>query len=292
VHHASFSCFEESFVKNIIASIVAAAGIASMASAQITQMDVETSLDGVSWSGGNRAVNPGTTVQFRYKVSFNANGTTASPTGFASLTFQPTVSNWGTDTLNAFATSGNNTNGGAVTEASGNFGRIIPFASTGATTSDPYRGHVQTASGTQFLRIARTTITNWVGQGLTSGTSAANNFNGAGGLACVQKGFSLVTATDPAFNPAIANVVLAKFSLTLSNDGAARTLVISAPTEGMSRNATTGAREASWFSSNTDNFGSIKAAVSVADASLTVVPAPGALALLGMGGLMAARRRR
>ena len=70
-------------MKNIIASIVAAAGIASMASAQITQMDVETSLDGVSWSGGNRAVNPGTTVQFRYKVSFNANGTTATPTGFA-----------------------------------------------------------------------------------------------------------------------------------------------------------------------------------------------------------------
>lgn len=279
-------------MKNIIASIVAAAGIASMASAQITQMDVETSLDGVNWASGNRAVNPGTTVQFRYKVSFNANGTTVTPTGFASLTFQPTVSNWGTDTLGAFATSGNNTNGGAVTEASGQFGRIIPFASTGATTSDPYRGHVQTVSGTQFLRIARTTITNWVGQGLTSGTSAANNFNGAGGLACVQKSFSLVTATDPAFNPAIANVVLAKFSLTLSNDGAARTLVISAPTDGMSRNATTGAREASWFSSNTDNFGSIKAAVSVADASLTVVPAPGALALLGMGGLLAARRRR
>lgn len=279
-------------MKNIIASIVAAAGIASMASAQITQMDVETSLDGVSWSGGNRAVNPGTTVQFRYKVSFNANGTTATPTGFAALTFQPTVSNWGTDTLNAFAVSGNNTNGGAVTEASGQFGRIIPFAASGATTSDPYRGHVQTVSGTQFLRIARTTITNWVGQGLTSGTSAANNFNGAGGLVTVQKGFSLVTATDPAFNPAIANVVLAKFSLTLSNDGAARTLVISAPTEGMSRNSTTGAREASWFASNTDNFGSIKAAVSVADASLTVVPAPGALALLGMGGLLAARRRR
>lgn len=281
-------------MKNIIASIVAAAGIASMASAQITQMDVETSLDGVNWAGGNRSVNPGTTVQFRYKVSFNLNGTTAVPTGFASLTFQPTVSNWGgTDTLNAFATSGNNTNGGAVTEASGQFGRIIPFASTGATTSDPYRGHTQTVSGTNFLRIARTTITNWVGQGLTTGTSAANNFNGAGGLACVQKAFSLVVAgTDPAFNPAISNVVLAKFSLTLGADAAARVLTLSAPTDGMSRNTTTGAREASWFSSNSDNFGGIKGAVQVADATLTIVPAPGAMALLGMGGLVALRRRR
>jgi MYXO-CTERM domain-containing protein len=278
-------------VKNIIASIVAAAGIASMATAQTTQMDVQTSLDGVNWEGGARTVTPGTTVQFRYRVSFVAGGSTAVPTGFASLTFQPTVSNWGTDTLSAFATSGNNTNGGAVTEASGQFGRIIPFASTGATTSDPYRGHVQSVSGTQYLRIARTTITNWVGQGLTSGTSAANNFNGAGGLACVQKAFSLVGSADPAFNPAITNVVIAKFSLTLSNDTTARTLVISAPTEGMSRNATTGAREASWFSSNTDNFGSIKGAVSVAEASL-VVPAPGALALMGMGGLLVARRRR
>jgi uncharacterized protein (TIGR03382 family) len=281
-------------VKNIIASIVAAAGIASMANAQITQMDVQTSLDGVNWAGGNRNVNPGTTVQFRYKVSFNLNGTTATPTGFASLTFQPTVSNWGgTDTLNAFATSGNNTNGGAVTEASGQFGRIIPFASTGATTSDPYRGHTQTVSGTNFLRIARTTITNWVGQGLTSGTSAANNFNGAGGLACVQKAFSLVVpGTDPAFNSAISNVVIAKFSMTLGGDAAARVLTVSAPTDGMSRNTTTGAREASWFTSNSDNFGALKGTVQVADATLTIVPAPGAMALLGMGGLVALRRRR
>lgn len=280
-------------MKNIIATVVAAAGLATIANAQISRLSIETSLDGVSWSSGVRNVNPGATVQFRYSMSFDANGTTATPTGFSSLTFQPTVSNWtGADTLAAFATIGNNTNGGTVTEASGQYGRISPFGSTGPTSTDPYRGHTQANSGVNYLRIARTTITNWVGAGLTTGTTAANNFNGAGGLACVQKAFALVGSADPAFNPAITNVVLAKFALTLSADGAARTLVIDAPTDGMSRNATTGAREAAWFSSNTDNFGSIKGAVSVTSSSLNVVPAPGMLGLMGMGGLVALRRRR
>ena len=156
-----------------------------------------------------------------------------------------------------------------MTESSG-FGRIVPFASSGATTSDPYRGHTQVFSGVNYLRIARSTVTNWVGQGLTIGTSAANNFNGAGGMICAQKPFSLVVqGTDPPFNPTISNVVLAKFAMTLGSDLTPRTLVIGAPTAGMSRNTTTGAREASWFASNSDNFGTIKGAVQVTDASIT-----------------------
>ena len=47
-------------MKNIIASIVAAAGIASLANAQATVMTVETSLDGITWQGGTRTVAPGT----------------------------------------------------------------------------------------------------------------------------------------------------------------------------------------------------------------------------------------
>lgn len=280
-------------MKNIIASIVAAAGIASLASAQITQMDVQTSVDGINWASGNRNVNPGTTVQFRYRVSFNANGTTAIPTGFSSLTFQPTVSNFAAgDTLGAFATVGNNTNGGTVLDTNnGSYGRISPFGSTGPTTTDPYAGQRQTSASVNYLRVARSTITNWVGDGLTTGTSAANNFNGAGGLACVQKSFSLVGTADPAFNASISNVVLVKLAFTLSSDTASRVLTIDAPTLGMSRNTTSGAREAAWFSSNTDNFGSIKAAVQVAAATVTIVPAPGMLGLVGMGGVVALRRR-
>ena len=280
-------------MKNIIASIVAAAGIASFAGAQITQMDVQTSVDGINWASGNRNVNPGTTVQFRYRVTFNASGTTAIPTGFSSLTFQPTISNYAAgDTLASFATVGNNTNGGTVTDtANGLYGRISPFGSTGPTTTDPYAGQRQASASVNYLRVARSTITNWVGDGLTTGTSAANNFNGAGGLACVQKSFSLVGSADPAFNASISNVVLVKLAFTLSTDTASRVLTIDAPTLGMSRNTTSGAREAAWFSSNTDNFGSIKAAVQVAAATVTIVPAPGMLGLVGMGGVVALRRR-
>lgn len=282
-------------MKNLAISLIAAAGLASLANAQaITRMDVETSTNGgATWVGGARQVNPGTTVQFRYKVSFVANGTTTTPVGFASLTFQPTVSNWTTtDTLAAFATTGNNGTGGSVTEASGAFGRLSPFAATGATTADPYRGHVQTVSGTQYLRIARTTITNWIGVGATTGSAAANNFNGAGGMPAVQLSQSQATGTQPAFNTQITNVVLAKLAFTLSADTASRILTISAPTAGMSRDATTGVRQAAWFDSASDAFGNLKAAVQVTDATIEVIPAPGALGLLGVGGLVALRRRR
>jgi hypothetical protein len=240
--------------------------------AQVTRVVVETSVDGLSWSNNPRTVNPGANVQVRYKLSYDPAGSTAMPTGFASVTFQPTISNWiaGQDTLSPFAASGNNTNGGSVSEASGLFGRITPFASTGPTTTDSYRGHVQTVGGVTYLRIARTSITNWVGQGLTSGTAAANNFNGAGGLACVQKGFSLVTANDPPFNPATADIVIARFGFTVSSAIQSRTLVADAPSVGFSRNPTSGAREGSWFSSNTDNFGSIKAAAGVSPATIIV----------------------
>lgn len=282
-------------MKNVIVSIVAAAGLAGVASADTSQLNMQVSTDGVSWSSAANAA-PGATVQVRGVMNFVQTGTT-TPTGFASLTWQPTVSNWtAADTLQAFADRGNNTNGGSVLDTPGMpapYGRISPFGSTGPTSSDPYRGHVQSNAGTNYLRIARTTITNWVGEGATTGTSASNNFNGSGGLANVQKSFGLVNPTvDPPFNSNITNVVLFKFAVTMSGDGAARVLTIGAPTEGMSRNATTGAREAAWFSSNADNFGALKAEVAVGTATISVVPAPGALALLGLGGLVVGRRRR
>ncbi|MBS0195209.1 MAG: hypothetical protein JSR77_00465 [Planctomycetes bacterium] len=280
-------------MKNVIASIVAAAGLASLATADTSRLDMQVSTDGVTWSN-NVNVAPGATVLVRGKVSFIQTGT-ATPVGFASLTWQPTLSNWvaGTDVLNAFADRGNNTNGGSVSDTAGTagpFGRISPFGATGPTSTDPYRGHTQTAAGVNYLRIARTTITNWAGDGPTTGTSASNNFNGSGGLACVQKSSGNVGAADPPFQGSITDVVLFKFSVTVAAPGT-RTLTVDAPLAGMSRNTTTGAREAAWFSSGSDNFGGIKAEVAVNTATISV-PTPGGLAALGLGGLVAVRRRR
>ncbi|MBX3382287.1 MAG: PEP-CTERM sorting domain-containing protein [Phycisphaeraceae bacterium] len=280
-------------MKNMIVTIVAAAGMAAIANADTSRLEFQVSTDGVSWSSSTNAL-PGSVVQIRARMSYI--GTEATPIAFASLTYQPTVSNWTAgDSLRPFANQGNNTNGGSVADTPGMdapYGRISPFASTGPTSSDPYMGHVQNAGGTNYLRIARTTITNWVGQGPTTGTGAANNFNGAGGLATVQKGSGNVGPNDPPFRTGISDIVILKFAVQLSAATDIRTLLVSAPLEGMSRNATTGVREAAWFTSTSDNFGGIKAAVEVSDASINVVPAPGALALMGLGGLAVARRRR
>lgn len=278
-------------MKNLIASIVAAAGLASLASADTSRLEFQVSTDGINWSS-TANVNPGTQVQVRARMNFIQTGT-STPVGFATLTWQPTVSNWDStnDTIAAFANQGNNTNGGAVADANGQYGRILPFASTGPTSSDPYRGHTQSNAGVNYLRIARTTITNWVGQGPTSGTAASNNFNGSGGIANVQKSSGNVGSADPPYNAAIANVMLFKFAVTVGGT-ATRSLVVDAPQEGMSRNSTTGVREAAWFSSTADNFGSLKAAVETVTATINIVPAPGGLALLGLGGLAISRRRR
>ncbi|MEI7658591.1 MAG: immunoglobulin domain-containing protein [Phycisphaerae bacterium] len=259
-------------VKSFVAGLASFAGIAG---AQVTRMAIETSLDGVTWAGGTRAVPAGTTVQFRCVVTFDPAGTTQSTVGFASLTFQPTLSNWTTsDALAAFATVGNNTNGGSVPDSPGQYGRISPFAATGPTTSDPYRVHLQSNASINYARLARTTITNWIGVGPTSGTAAANNFNGAGGVACVQKSFGSVGPSDPPFNSNVSGVVLAKFAFTLSSDTTARQLQITVPNDGMSRNATTGAREASWYASNSDLLGSVKTSVVVSPAVVEVCQPP------------------
>ena len=278
-----------------VACVLLMAGCAAAgAKAQTTRLDVQTSVDGINWAGGNRVVEPGTAVKVRFKASFISGGSPISPIGFSSLTFQPTFSNFtSSDVLSPFAASGNNTNGGSVLDTpNGPFGRISPFASTGPTSSDPYFSHRQTISNVDYLRVARRSITNWVGVGGTSGTAAANNFNGAGGFACAQKGVSLRTTSDPAFNGGTSDVVLVKLAFTLGAGVNPRALTIDVPQAGILRNQTTGAREASWFSSSTDNFGSIKTPVQVNVATVTVVPAPASLGVLLLGTAAVMRRRR
>jgi uncharacterized protein (TIGR03382 family) len=75
-------------------------------------------------------------------------------------------------------------------------------------------------------------------------------------------------------------------------NGASWDIAAGAPLEGFSRNSTTGAREATWYGNTTESAGSVKGAVVVNGASIHIIPAPGSLALIGLGGLVAGRRRR
>jgi hypothetical protein len=177
----------------------------------------------------------------------------------------------------------------------GPYGRIKPFAATGPSTSQFYAVHSQTVSGLNYLRVARNDITSWVGQGPTTGVGAINNFNGRGGVACVQKGVGFAQpGIDPPFRSGTTGIVVLQLGLsveTFAGPGGVMFLQVTAPLEGITRNTATGAREAAWFRDAQDNAGSITAPVVVYPASM-MTPAPGAWLVLGAWGLIGGRRRR
>lgn len=291
-------------MKNVIGSLVAIAGLAAAANAQ-SLLNLQVSTDGDNWSNNvDVSLSAGQTATVLVRAAISYTGTGAA-VGFASLTWQPVFGNVRpSDSVQPFANQGNNTNGGAVvldgTPMDGPFGRTQPFGATGPSGTQSYEAiaHAGGSGGAPagtYLRIARNDITRWMGTGATTGAAAVNNFNGAGGVACVQKGAGLVNpAVDPPFNGSITDVVIMQLALTVGGVGQGESHIIDviAPTDGMSRNSTTGAREASWFDSLFDNSGRTKGTVEVSPASITITPAPGALALLGLGGLVVGRRRR
>ncbi len=294
-------------MKNVIGSLVAVAGLAVAANAQ-SRLDLQVSLDGVNWSDSvevNASTGNSATVLMRAMISWTGDvGQTTGPVAFASLTWQPVFGNVrpGVDSVQPFANQGNNLNGGGVNldadPLDGPFGRVIPFASTGPSGTASYQAiaHAGGSGGApagNYLRISRNDITRWPGTGPTTGTTAVNNFNGAGGVACVQKAVP-TPGVDPDRREGINDIVIFQIALTVGGVGQGEThdIDVTAPTDGMSRNTVTGAREASWFRGPGDNSGAVKGAVEVDGAAIRITPAPGALALLGLGGLVAGRRRR
>lgn len=277
-------------MKNVIVSLVAVAGIAAAATAQTngSNLVIQVRQAGGEWASSVNIL-PGATVEFRALVTYTG---TATAVGLANAAFQPTISNWNTatDTLLPFRNVGTSPATGGVAADSGQYGRILPYAAAGISTTNALRGHTNNVNGVTFLRIAQNNTTNWVGVGPTSGTAASNNFNGAGGIATGQKPAGLVGGNDPAFVQDTTDVEVVRFGLTIGGT-ADRSLIVDVPQLGIG--LASGIRRFSWFSSTSDLAGSsVFGAVAVTSATINVVPAPAALALLGMGGLMAGRRRR
>ena len=280
-------------MKNVIVGMVAVAGIAAIASAQSTLVwQVRTAGSSETWASSIDAL-PGQSVEFRALISYAG---TATPVGLATAPLQPTVSNWNLnspgDSLNAFQNLGGNTLGVGAAGVTSTYGRYVPFSNAGVSAGNILRGHTQTFAGVRYLRVAQNLTTNWVGvASATTGIPAANNFNGAGGIAIGQAPFGSQTVASP-FSFQLQNIEVLRLAITLGADTSLRTLTVDAPQLGLRLNAATGLRQFAWFASQAENVASIQELVVVSTAAINVVPTPGALALLGLGGIVAVRRRR
>jgi hypothetical protein len=301
---------QSSRVRRALALILAASAgslLTPSHAESISRLTLQASLDGVNWSDDvtfNPNLETSRRVLVRALMTWVGDGTSPTPVGFASLTWQPVFMNVrSNDTIAGFANQGNNNTGGGVTldnsPLDGPFGRVLPFAATGPTGLSSYSVHTHTEGSDgaplgRHYRIARNDINRWMGTGPTSGTGGVNNFNGSGGLATVQREAAAATPAVP-FVTQINQIVIAQFGLDVGLLAPGETSVINfdAPQAGLSRDPITGQSRALWFGALSDSFGTVATRVEVQNANINLVPAPHALVTLGvMAGAMRRRQRK
>lgn len=261
----------------------------------------------LGWASAVNAL-PGDHIEIRAVVTYFGD---ASPVALGQVIFQPTVRHVlasdavigtpGTPGDIGIGPLGGSTTTppGHVPNAPGAYGRLTPWAATVTTTSTFLRGHTHTVDGVSVLRIARSDVTNWIGDGPTSGAGAINNTSGGGGVSIAQGNVGPARPTN--FPPPVLGtegLVVFKFGMVLGGDGPPRTLVVTTPHAPPDQPPGPGqmgfAPQARWFSSLADATpGSIVTTPYAVDALIHVVPSPGAGgAWLAFGVLAFSRSRR
>jgi len=272
-------------MKKAFAGIVAIAGLATIASAATTvQYQVRTI--GGTWGSSVDAL-PGATVEFRALLSTDQN-----VAGFAAFNSQPMVSDTvATDAFAPFLATGGAafSFGGGINDFDanpGSYGRRSTNGLAGISTTNALRGHTNLSSGVRYMRIAQNNTTNFPGSG-----TGANNVNGAGGVAMSQ---NPATFAGPNFIGGTENIEMYRFAFIVSASGGdGRVLSVSSALPAMIvGTATPLVARVNWYTSTDSSALLTDAITAVNAATINVVPTPGALALLGMGGLIAGRRRR
>ncbi len=263
-------------------ALFAVAGLAAAANAQATNVVFEASSDnGATW-GAAREVSPGATVLVRARIQLSG----STSLGLAGITFQPRVTNWSAgDVRNAFtfpgldgagaptsetAYNGQHVPGGTAT----NTGRIFPFGSSGQTPTSASGLLTSFVDGGNTLRFAG-----------SKNTTAATN--AAWGVSSSQLTQNLGGTN---FNTSL-DVVVFRFSITVDAANTADRHLLATLPSGATPDVNLG--RASWYMT-ANGLNSLNANIgTITPADIHVlVPAPGALALLGLGGLIAGRRRR
>jgi hypothetical protein len=282
-------------MKRVISTLVAAAGVCGVANAATT-VEILLSTNGVDFSSTINPPGGGSGLQ-TIQVLVSVSTTNPNAIGLGSMIFQPTVSNWtSTDALVPFtAAFGSNTStpSGAVADASGQYGRITPWAAVSNSSAQRLFGHVhQNGSGGAppggFLRIAQAQVTSWIG-----GTA---NTSGGSGVNIKQLSNIGRTASDPAFNGNVTSVHVFRYAVQLDTSairGGSGLLGVrfDAPASGFGNlNTTTGQREVYWYANLNEASGSIREVPTVIPG--IIAPSPGAIAVIGLGMMGVARRRR
>lgn len=251
-------------------AIAAVSGLAAAANAA-TSINFEASTDGNAWSS-TLSVAPGTQVYVRMRVQV----TGQTVVGLAGMTSQPVLSNWGAgDVRGGFTFPGIANDGTPTTETTydgrmtsntpgTNTGRIFPFGTAGqgaASSSGLLTSFNDAGNRLRFAGSKNTTETT----------------NVAWGLATSQNPASLMGTN---FN-STPNATVFRYSVTLNSAGDHVADIVQISGAAVKWYLNAGGTSVLNDTSLTINPGTI-----------TVTPAPGALALLGLGGLVAGRRRR
>lgn len=274
-------------MKSVIASLVAVAGVAAAANAGVVSYQVS---NGGAFGASTNAL-PGDTVTVRVRIAYNG---TAPVHAFAGVNLQPLLSgNFGAALgQDSIVTNANNYVGassggflttpqGTVNGDAGQYGRINSFGAASVTTSTAPRAFYGTGTAAGLARIAQGRTTNWIGVG-----TGLNNSNGTGGFNLSQANPSLVPGypVNPLGNgDDEGGEFVFQFAVRVG-DGFNRSI-----------NITTAAFQGlniTWFA-NSQNFNeTVTTALTSTAGTINVVPTPASLALLGLGGLVAGRRRR
>lgn len=247
---------------------------------------------------------PGLRIEARAVVSFIG---TSTVSGLGQIVFQPVITGWGSSELLTNSSLGlpgpadgigpvggvRSSPLGVVNDQPGVYGRIAPFGANATTSSTYLRGHAGTGTASAMLRIAQAHITNWIGTGATSGSTANNNANGGGGVSIAQIPSPVRLPTDPPFNSRTSDLVVFKFSLVLGP--AFDSMTIFTPTTpgqsgfGSLWDGNQYVPNIRWFAGENETSASVSTSVECVPAAL-VLPAPASLSLFVFA--LAPRRRR
>lgn len=303
-------------MKNVIVSMLAVAGLASIASAQVEAGGGRLAFQvynpvTASWGSSIDAA-PGQRVEVRVVASYI--GTRTDLFAMGEALYQPTFSNADNsgagaqaDQIGPFLNGGNGGNsvaGSMLTEADGNnggplagYGRVrfggTATTATGSNTMTSFR-HSAGANGApagEWIRMAGSFVTQWP-QPLPTATTADNINRILRGISSQQQSQALNSTFHVV---GTQGLVIFRQALTLSDDPAVRTVQFSSFIESARRvggtTSTDDTRYMTWQTGNADS-GSHRTGVTYVPANINVIPTPASAALLGLGGLIAARRRR